>query len=482
MKFAHIADVHLGREQFNQPFRYDDYLKAFREAVEKSVKANVDFILIAGDLFHVSRPSPRTIRDAVEILELPRKKDIPVFAIEGNHDKTIRETSVFDLLEHLGLVYTVGLKREPRKGEFQESKRLSENRYLVWGKIGDLEIHGLRHHTRWQLIRKEGSINVLKTLFKGKKGILMLHQAVDYLAKDTPYQDAFDLRLSELPDGFSYYALGHIHVRRIAEPSQTGLSGPLVYPGSLERTEVREASHLIRYSTRDRKPKVMENREPKGFYIVEDFQPEFVEVGTRPFYSVRVEGNSKAELRRKVEEVSSLIPKDAIAVITLEGTIKGGVALAEFNDLLRDSGIKYYTFRSRVVGEAVLSKERLSEEELFTEWEKELLMHLRVPPKEFSEGISEFIPWLMERYGKGIPAKAVISKKTPTTLEAKKEKIAKAGEKTSKKETKAPEKPPKGKEPAKREKLGKEENDKKKPTLKPKNPASLDAWLRRDTP
>ncbi|WP_456366949.1 metallophosphoesterase family protein, partial [Thermococcus sp.] len=406
MKFAHIADVHLGREQFNQPFRYDDYLRVFREAIEKAVKADVDFILIAGDLFHVSRPSPRTIRDAVEVLELPRRKGIPVFTIEGNHDKTIRETSVFDLLEHLGLVHTIGLKREPRRGEFQESKKLSENRHLVWGRVGDIEIHGLRHHTRWQLIR--GDVNVLKALFKGKRGILMLHQAIDYLAKDTPYQDAFDLRLGELPDGFSYYALGHIHVRRIAEPSQTGLSGPLVYPGSLERTDVREASHLILYSSRDRKPKVLENHEAKGFYIVEDFTPEFVEVHARPFYSVRVEGSNKAELRKKVEDVSSLIPKDAIAVITLEGVVKGGVSLAEFNDLLKDSGIKYCTFRSRVVGEAVLSKERLSEEELFTEGERELLMHLRVEPKEFSEGLPEFISWLMERYEKGIPAKAMV--------------------------------------------------------------------------
>lgn len=468
MKFAHIADVHLGREQFNQPFRYDDYLKAFREAIEKSVKAGVDFILISGDLFHVSRPSPRTIRDAVEVLELPRRKGIPVFAIEGNHDKTIRETSVFDLLEHLGLIYTVGLKREPREGEFQRSRKIGENRYLVWGQVGDLEIHGLRHHTRWQLIRQDGAVNVLKALFKGKKGILMLHQAVDYLAKDTPYQDAFDLKLSELPDGFSYYALGHIHVRKTAETAQTSLSGPIVYPGSLERTEVREASHIVRYSLKDKKPKVMENREgPKGFYIVEDFQPEFVEVDARPLYSIRVEGDSKSLLRRRVEEAASLVPKDAIAVITLEGTIKGGISLAEFNDLLKDSGIKYYTFRSRVVGETVLSKERLSEEELFTEWEQELLLNLRVSPKEFSEGLTEFVSWLIGRYEKGIPEKA---RKVPET-EGKEEPKEKVSESTTKPKKPKPEKD-----------LGKEPPKKPRPISKPKNPSSLDAWLRRDKP
>jgi len=443
MKFAHIADAHLGREQFNQPFRYEDYVKAFREAVERAVRERVDFILIPGDLFHVSRPSPKALRDAIEILELPRKKGIPVFAIEGNHDKTIRETSVFDLLEHLGLINLVGYLREPRSGEFQRSERKG-SRYLVRGIFGDVEIYGLRHHSRWQLIR--GETNVLKALFRGRRGILMLHQAVDYLSKDTPYSDAVDLRLNELPDGFSYYALGHIHVRRLAEPSQTGLSGPIAYPGSLERTDVREASHIVTYLSKDGKPRIRENRDgAKGFYIVEDFQPEFVEIEARPFYYVRVEGNSKAELRRKVEEVASLIPKEAVAVFMLEGRVKGGISLAEFNDLLKGSGIRYYTFRSRVVGEAV-SVEKVSEEELLNEWERELFLHLRIEPREFSNSIDEFLEWLMESYGK----------------------------KTEKK-------PDRQEKAAPKEEAGKKKEIKRK--VKPAGkPSSLDAWLRRGKP
>ncbi len=451
MKFAHIADVHLGREQFNQPFRYNDYVKAFREAVEKAVSERVDFILIAGDLFHVSRPSPKALRDAVEILEIPRKKEIPVFAIEGNHDKTIRETSVFDLLEHLGLIRTLGLRREEKRDEFLRSKRVAD-RYLVWAEVGDTRIYGLRHHTRWQLIR--GNTNVLKALFRGGD-ILMLHQAVDYLAKDTPYQDAFDLRLSELPDGFSYYAFGHIHVRRLAEPEQTGLRGPIAYPGSLERTDVREASHLIIYGERDKGPKVKENRDgPKGFYIVEDFQPEFVEVKARPFYRVTVSGNSRAELKRKVEEVAALIPKEAVAIIYLEGTVRGGISLAEFNDLLKDSGIAYYSFRSRVTGEAIISKGHVGEEVL-TEWEKELLLHLREEPKEFP--LDEFMDWLLEKYRLGVPAKMNVKLPKPAEESKKLEKTGEIKPIVAKK---------------KEEKAGKTEKKPKSGKL-----SSLDAWL-----
>ncbi|NJE02742.1 exonuclease SbcCD subunit D [Thermococcus sp. MV11] len=465
MRFAHIADVHLGREQFNQPFRYEDYVKAFREAVDRAVKERVDFVLIAGDLFHVSRPSPRTLRDAIEILEIPKKKGVPVFAIEGNHDKTIREASVFDLLEHLGLIRTLGLRREEKRDEFLRSKKVAD-RYLVWAEVGDAKIYGLRHHTRWQLIR--GSTNVLRALFKGSDGILMLHQAVDYLSKDTPYHDAFDLKLSELPDGFSYYALGHIHVRRVAEPSQTGLSGPLAYPGSLERTDVREASHLISYGERDKKPRVRENRDGvKGFYIVEDFQPEFVEVDARPFYSIRVAGSSKAELRRKVEEVASLIPKEAIAVIYLEGTVKGGISLAEFGDLLKDSGVKYYTFRSRVMGEAIISKETVTAEELFTDWERELLMHLRAEPREFSSSLDEFLDWLMEKYRAGIP---VPQKKLSQGNEQRPGVERKSPKKVEEKES------PKGGESDDGKKMGRPK------VHRPAKPSSLDAWLRGGKP
>ena len=438
MKFAHIADAHIGRAQFNQPFRYEDYVKAFREAIERAVRESVDFILIAGDLFHVSKPSPKALRDVIEVLSVPKRKDIPVFAIEGNHDKTIRETSVFDLLEHLGLLYTVGLKREPRESEFQRSEKKG-NAYLIHGIFGDLKIYGLRHYSRWQLIR--GDRNLLKALFK-RGDILMLHQAVDYLSADTPYAKAFDLHLNELPEGFSYYALGHIHVARVAEPSKTGFSGPIVYPGSPERTEVREASHRIIYRKRLVEKRLEENR--KGFYIVEDFQPEFVEIETRPFYSITVEGSSKEEFRKKLREIAPLLEKGSVAVVTLEGTVKGGLSIAEVQDVLSDSPLAYYTFHSRVSSEVVSAAGGLKEEELFTEWEREVLRHLTAEPKEFRESIDGFLEWLKESFEK-------------KPVEAKK--------------PEAEERKPKPTEPRKVEKRSK--------LKKPPKGAGIDAWLRR---
>ncbi|AIF69935.1 hypothetical protein PAP_07730 [Palaeococcus pacificus DY20341] len=402
MKFAHIADVHLGREQFQQPFRYRDYVEVFRKSMEISIREGVDFILLSGDFFHVSKPSPKAIRDAVEILSLAKKKDIPVFAIEGNHDKTIRDTSIYDLLEHLGLIYTLGIKKSPRESEFQKSMKKGSI-YLVHGTVGDLKIYGLRHHSRWQLISKDG-LSKIKHIFRGEKNaILMLHQAIDYLAEGTPYQNAFDLKLSELPDGFEYYALGHIHMRKELEHGKSGFSGDIIYPGSLERTEIREASHRIIYDKRLKLENLTRREEElgpnaKGFYIVEDFEPQFIEIETRPFYNITVRGNSKEELKRKLADIRDYVERDSIALVTLEGTVRGGVHVSEFYPLLDDWGLAYYSFNNRVTSEAVLIDREIKEEEFFTAFERELFSQLAVEPKEFLKELDSFLEWLLERY------------------------------------------------------------------------------------
>lgn len=443
MKFAHIADIHLGREQFQQPFRYRDYVNAFRQTIEKAIKENVDFILIAGDFFHVSKPSPKAIRDAIEILSLAKKKDIPVFAIEGNHDKTIRETSIYDLLEHLGLIYTVGIKRTPRNNEFQKSIKRG-NVYLVYGTVGDIEIYGLKHHNRWQLIRRRQSI--LKNLFKGKpNAILMLHQAIDYLAQGTPYQEAFDLRLSEIPDGFPYYAMGHIHVRKELKKEESGFTGDIVYPGSPERTEIREASHRIIYDKKINVKKLEQNI--KGFYLVEDFEPEFIEIETRPFYNVVIKGNSKQELKKKLQEVRTYLKKDSIAMITLEGTIKGGIHISEFYSLLADWNLAYYNFNNRVTSGVITIDTTTNEEDFFTEFERGIFEQLRLDPKDFISQIDEFIEWLMERYTEPKKTKKV-------GIQIEESKIAQKEEEKNIQKTK------------------------QKIKNKPKTPGKLDAWLK----
>ncbi len=55
MKFAHLADCHIG--SWRDPKLRDASTLAFGKAIDKCVEENVDFILVAGDLFNTSLPS-----------------------------------------------------------------------------------------------------------------------------------------------------------------------------------------------------------------------------------------------------------------------------------------------------------------------------------------------------------------------------------------------------------------------------------------
>ena len=55
MKFAHLADCHIGA--WRDPKLRDVSIKAFVKAIDTCIDQHMDFILIAGDLFNTSLPS-----------------------------------------------------------------------------------------------------------------------------------------------------------------------------------------------------------------------------------------------------------------------------------------------------------------------------------------------------------------------------------------------------------------------------------------
>ncbi len=86
--FMHIADTHLGFRQYGLKDRYNDYARALMWAVQQALQHRVDFVVLAGDLFHEpSRVAPHTLTQVIQILTPLHQARIPCLAIEGNHDK-----------------------------------------------------------------------------------------------------------------------------------------------------------------------------------------------------------------------------------------------------------------------------------------------------------------------------------------------------------------------------------------------------------
>ncbi len=98
--FLHMADVHLGYQQYQSEERLKDFGRAFRYAIEDAINKRVDFVLIAGDLFHKASINPITLLQAKRPLDQLREANIPAIAINGNHDRA-RYGNRFSWLDYL---------------------------------------------------------------------------------------------------------------------------------------------------------------------------------------------------------------------------------------------------------------------------------------------------------------------------------------------------------------------------------------------
>ena len=84
IRFIHTADIHLGKTYRNSPGeaeRYEDFFLCLSGIVKNALREKVDFILIAGDLFHtVHGVGPK---QPSEILELGDAHKIITYFISG---------------------------------------------------------------------------------------------------------------------------------------------------------------------------------------------------------------------------------------------------------------------------------------------------------------------------------------------------------------------------------------------------------------
>ncbi|MGH9763883.1 MAG: DNA repair exonuclease, partial [Blastocatellia bacterium] len=87
-RFLHIADIHLGIRRYNLPDRTTDFFRAWQDVIDRyAIEERVDFVLIAGDLFDQRKVEPQAANHAMLMLRKLEANNIPVLAIEGNHDQ-----------------------------------------------------------------------------------------------------------------------------------------------------------------------------------------------------------------------------------------------------------------------------------------------------------------------------------------------------------------------------------------------------------
>ena len=86
-RFLHIADIHLGFDHYDNKERTKDFYLALRDVLKKhAIEAQVDFVVIAGDLFEHRTIQPAILNQAKDCFLMLKEAGITAIAIEGNHD------------------------------------------------------------------------------------------------------------------------------------------------------------------------------------------------------------------------------------------------------------------------------------------------------------------------------------------------------------------------------------------------------------
>ncbi len=223
--FVHAADLHLGYSQYGLEARREDFDKAFQELVEKTLQLRPDFMIIAGDLFHQARPSNSTLEHTIRSFNSLREAEIPVLTVDGSHDSapnTITGT-ILDPLDSAGLIY-----------------HLPRHEDSCWRKQDCCYVYGVPNfRTRY---KTEELLPVFMEQNKpepdpGLFNIFVFHMALDLPTLKPPYMEA-EAPSELIPEGFDYYAAGHVH-KPYKERFKTGL---LVYSGCTETTDYLEAN------------------------------------------------------------------------------------------------------------------------------------------------------------------------------------------------------------------------------------------------
>ncbi|MEM3374190.1 MAG: DNA repair exonuclease [Candidatus Woesearchaeota archaeon] len=229
MRFSHLADCHIGSWR-------EDKLKelnteAFFKAIDISIKKEVDFILISGDLFNNAIPSINNIKDVVKKFRELKEKNINVYLIAGSHDYSPSGKTMLDVLEEAGLCVNVvkgEVINKKLRLKFTIDKKTGAKITGMLGRKGQLEKLYYEDLDLEHLEKEDG--------FK----IFMFHSAITELKpKNMDKMESFGI--SYLPKNFDYYAGGHVHI--IEKVDLQGYKN-IVYPGPLFPNNFHELEEL----------------------------------------------------------------------------------------------------------------------------------------------------------------------------------------------------------------------------------------------
>jgi DNA repair protein SbcD/Mre11 len=297
MKFAHMADVHIG--SWRDPKLKELSTEAFLKAVNICIDHKVDFILISGDLFNTALPGLDSLKSVVRALRALRIAKVHIYVIPGSHDFSPSGKTMIDVLEEAGLVKNVMKNATVHNGKLHLAFTIDEHTGAkitgMLGRRGALEKNYYENLELSHLEKEDG--------FK----IFMFHSAIKELM---PSQFALmdTMELSYLPKGFDYYAGGHVHI--VKEHSEKHHKN-VVYPGPLFPASFTE----------------LEDIGSGGFYIYDNGKIIREDIHLKNTFVIEANADHKSPEEVETQIMDKIAHKELINTIVLlriSGTLKSG--------------------------------------------------------------------------------------------------------------------------------------------------------------
>ncbi|KAF5065758.1 Calcineurin-like phosphoesterase [anaerobic digester metagenome] len=307
-RFAHLADLHIGAWR-ERPLA-EAAVQAFRDAIERCIAEQVDFIVLAGDLFDSPLPGMDFVCATAELLCRVRDAGIPTYVTYGSHDYSPTSSSVIDVLEAAGLF--TRLPGPDRVGEGDGA--LLRPRFLVDAGT-NAKLAGLPGRQR--SLEREWYERLDHDHLEAEPGfkVFVFHSAItEVLPEHERYAES--MPLARLPPGFDYYAGGHVHAR--IEARSGGGRGIVAYPGPLLGYQYGDLERAA--------------DTPRGFFIVTVDGGgvaglEFVEVPLPPVvvYAIDAGGRTPGEVGALLDQaVEEQDHAGAIVLLRVRGTLASG--------------------------------------------------------------------------------------------------------------------------------------------------------------
>jgi exonuclease SbcD len=305
ISFLHIADIHIGMENYGYidsqtglHTRLLDFKKSLEFVVDYAIAKKLDLIIIAGDIYKNSYPTPTHQRIFVEAMMKLMDHHIPVVMITGNHDLpgNLSKAHALDIFNHLN-EYPIYLFSDLSLKKINTKNGPVNIIALPW--MWDRRLYTRNYVSSFIKNKLAESDILIPTIIVGhmtmKQGVFSGSEKQPIEGKE-PIFDRNDL----IFEGIDYVALGHLHRYQVILEDPC----PIIYSGSLSHIdfgEQGEKKYAIHGVIQDKKttfePILIPNR--PFFYI--DIYLENIDIS----YVGQI--SEKIELYKKTENKEAII-------------------------------------------------------------------------------------------------------------------------------------------------------------------------------